>query len=600
MARFQHNWVWQLALAVIAAVFVILPELASAAEHTTALEPAAKPTRADYPQIAGVSARSLAWGLAQMHLFLAAFVLAVPLFSLCTEYLGVVTRDQRYDVMSHEFMKITMAAYSLTALAGGGLALALFLFYPHLMGYLLKVFRGQVLLYALLFALESVTLYIYYYSWDALRYGNRKWIHMSIGLVLNTVGLTLMFVANAWASFMMSPAGVDASGAITGTVWEATRNPLWNPLNLHRFLANIAYGGAIVGAYAAYMFLSEKKAETKAHYDWMGYTSNFIAVAGFLPLPFAGYWLMAEVYAYSQQMGITAMGGVLAWLFIIQAVLIGTIMLAANYYLWCGLMRTDRGVHYAPYVKYIAFVLVGGFLVWVTPHSLILTPSEVQMLGGSHHKLLGPLGIMPAKNIAVNLMLVFTFLSFQMFYRSSRIPTVSWAKAGNMAIIALYVVGCLNIVAAGIYGYITPTVYKVGASVPQVATTLSIIVFAVTIDIFMLRGAKTTKVHWGRMSERSQYALFVLPVAFTWLMGLMGYIRSSLKTHWHVYTIMKDNSPEAFIPTIGQAGNTITVITLMFMAVMVFVFWLSRLGATRQPDPDDAPAVAATAREAAE
>jgi len=578
----------EIIIASVCVFAVAWPDLVFAAEQASqavAHAPAPKPTRADYPVIAGMSARTMAWGLGQMHLYLAAFVLAVPLFSICTEFLGVITKDERYDTMSREFMKITMAAYSLTALVGGALTLALFIFYPHLMGYLLKVFRGQMLIYALLFGLESITLYLYYYSWDALRYGNRKWFHMSIGLVLNTVGLTLMFVANAWVAFMMSPAGVAADGAVTGTVWEATRNPLWNPLNLHRFLANIAYGGAIVGGYSAYMFLSEKDPKSKAHYDWMGYTSNFIAIVGFLPLPFAGYWLMAEIYAYSQQMGITAMGGVLAWLFIIQAVLIGTIMLAANYYLWCGLMRTDRGSQYAPYVKYIAAVIIAGFLVWVTPHSLILTPAEIQVLGGSHHKLLGPLGIMPAKNIAVNLMLVFTFLSFQMFYRSSRIPTVSWAKAGNMAIVALYVVGCLNIIGAGIYGYITPTVYKVGASVPQVVTTLSIIIFAVIIDVFMLRGAKTVTVYWGRMSERSQYALFVMPIAFTWLMGLMGYIRSSLRTHWHVYTIMRDNSPEAYIPTIGQAGNTITAITLAFMALMVFVFWLSRLGTTKQADP---------------
>jgi hypothetical protein len=409
---------------------------------------------------------------------------------------------------------------------------------------------------------------------------------LSLGLVLNTVGLSLMFVANAWATFMMSPAGVDpATGAVTGTVWQATQNPLWNPLNLHRFLANIAYGGAIVGAYAAYRFLSARSAEVRAHYDWMGYTSNLIAVAGFLPLPFAGYWLMAEIYAYSQQMGITAMGGVLAWLFIIQAVLIGTILLAANYYLWCGLGRSDQGARYAPYVKYIAVVIIGGFLVWVTPHSLILTPEEVRILGGTHHKVLGPLGIMPAKNTAVNLMLVFTFLSFQMFYRSGRQPTVSWARAGNAVIVALYTVGIVNIVAAGIYGYITPTVYKVGASVPQVVTTLSIIIFSLVIDGFMGRGARKSKVHWGRMSVRSQYALFVLPVAFTWLMALMGYIRSSVRTHWHVYTIMKDASPEAYIPTIGSAGNAITVITLAFMAVIVFVFWLSQLGGTHQAEP---------------
>ncbi len=572
-------------------IFILVPDIAIAAadaakEAGQTIAGAPQPTRADYPIIGGLNSRTMVWGFAQMHLFLAAFVLAVPMFAIAMEYVGHLTKDERYDAMAHEFMKITMSAYSLTALFGGSLALALFLFYPQLMEYLMKVFRGQFLIYPVLFLLESVTLYVYYYSWNSLRYGNRKWFHMTIGLLLNTVGLSLMFIANAWATFMMSPSGVDpTTGAVIGTVWEATRNPLWNPVNLHRFVANIAYGGAIVGGYAAYMFLASKKKDVKAHYDWMGYTSNFIAIAGFLPLPFAGYWLMAEIYAYSQQMGITAMGGILAWLFIIQAVLIGTIMLAANYYLWCGLMRTDRGAQYARYVKYIAVVIVGGFLVWVTPHSLILTTDEIRMLGGTHHKFLGPLGIMPAKNTAVNLMLVFTFLSLQMFYRSSRVPTVKWAKAGNMAIIALYIIGCINIVFAGLYGYITPTVYKVGAAVPQVVSTLSIIVFAATIDAFMLRGAKSEKVHWGRMSERSQYALFVLPVAFTWLMGLMGYIRSSLRTHWHVYTIMKDQSADAYIPTIGQAGNTITAITLSFMAIMVFVFWLSRLGASSQEKP---------------
>jgi len=576
-------------ISLIATAILFAPELAFATETianaVAEALPAPKPTRADYLSVSGVSSRTLVWGLAQMHLFLAAFVLAVPFFVLCIEFTGKLTNDDRYDSMAHEFMKISMAAYSFTALVGGGLAITLFLFYPTLMGYLMKVFRGQTLIYALLFLAESVCLYIYFYSWQALRYGNRKWAHMSIGLILNTVGLTLMFVANAWASFMMSPAGVDPTGAITGTVWEATRNPLWNPLNLHRFLANIAYGGAIVGAYAAYRFLSANTDELRAHYDWMGYTSNIIAIIGFLPLPFAGYWLMAEIYAYSQQMGITAMGGILAWLFIIQAVLIGTILLAANYYLWCGLGRTERGQLYVPYVKYIAAVMVGGFLVWVTPHSLILTPQEVQMLGGTHHKLLGPLGIMPAKNIAVNLMLVFTFLSFQMFYRSNRIATVSWADKGNAFVVALYVIGCLNIIGAGIYGYLTPTVYKVGASVPQVVSTLSIIVFAGVIDYFMYRGSTRTVVNWGKMSTRSQYALFVLPVAFTWLMALMGYIRSSLRTHWHVYTVMKDNSAEAFIPTIGQAGNIITVITLAFMGLILFIFWLSQLGGTVQNKP---------------
>ena len=35
----------------------------------------------------------------------------------------------------------------------------------------------------------------------------------------------------------------------------------------------------------------------------MGYIGNFVAICAFLPLPFAGYWLAKEIYAYSQTLG---------------------------------------------------------------------------------------------------------------------------------------------------------------------------------------------------------------------------------------------------------------------------------------------------------
>ena len=56
-------------------------------------------------------------------------------------------------------------------------------------------------------------------------------------------------------------------------------------------------------------------------------------------LPFAGYWLGREIYEFNQQMGITMMGGFMSWLWIVQAVLIGVLFLAANYYLWVGMGR---------------------------------------------------------------------------------------------------------------------------------------------------------------------------------------------------------------------------------------------------------------------
>ena len=548
--------------------------------------PAPRPKRADYPSI-GVSSRGVVWIVAQMHLFFGALVLAVPIFVLVIELIGFKTEDDRYDDMAHEFMKVSLTAYAITALFGGTLALSLFMLYPDFMGYMMRVFGSQVLVYAVLFFLESMLLYIYYYGWDALRYGNLKWVHLTLGLLLNAVGTTLLVVANSWSTFMMAPSGVDpATGAVTGSIWEIMKGPLWNPLNLHRFLANIAFGGAVVGAYAAFKFLAAKTPAEKAHYDWMGYTSNFTAILAFLPLPFAGYWMMAEVYAYSQQMGILAMGGILAWLFVIQAVLICTILLAGNYYLWTGMARTEGGTRYRWLIKYIAIVLVLGFLVWVTPHNIIFSGDEVARLGGGNHPVLAPLGIMPAKNIAVFLMLIFTFLSFQLYRRADKVITVAWKDLGNTLIVVIYIVASANVIFAGVYyGYFTNTVYKVGSSVIQVMSTVVVIVSGVVIDTLMFKGARSLPVHWGKVPDRSQYALFALPIAFTWLMALMGYIRSSVRTHWHVYTVMKDNSADNFIPTLQTVGNMVTLVTLLFLSFLLFIFWIANLSNTKQVPP---------------
>ncbi|MDP6350851.1 MAG: cytochrome ubiquinol oxidase subunit I [Alphaproteobacteria bacterium] len=550
----------------------------------TPYPPAPRLSESDYPHIAGVNGRIVVWLAAQLHLWFAAFVLAVPIFVLIIEAIGMATRDSRYDDMAYEFIKVSITAYSLTAILGGLLAFSLILFYPDLFQYLSGIFKESMFYYALLFFAESAALYLYYYGWRWLRYGFRKWVHLSLGLVLNAVGTTLMFLANAWLTFMMSPAGIDAAGAFGGDPWAAMHNFLWNPINLHRFVANVAFGGSIVGAYAAFKFLNAIRGEERAHYDWMGYNANFIAISALLPLPFAGYYLAAEIYAYSQQMGITLMGGIFAWLFIIQAVLIGTLFLSANYYLWCGMGRSEGAARYNKYVKYIGIVLIAAFMVWFTPHTLVLTNAELKALGGPYHQYLGPLGIMPAKNSAVNIMIIFTTLSFLIYRRANKVATVSWVGAGNAAQIALFTAGIINILFLGIYhGYFTNTVYKIAASIPQVITTLVIIVASTVIDSLMYRGARqVAPLQWGRVPDRAQYALVLLAVAFTWLMGLMGYIRSGIRQHWHVMYVMRDNSPDAYTPSLAYAANVVSVGTVIFLGMVIFVFWISQLGAREQ------------------
>ena len=574
--------------AIVVLVLLYEPSLASTteADATSTLEVEAPHfTSADYPRIGNMNSRITVWLVAQLHLWFAAFVLAVPIFVFIIEAMSMWTRDKRYDDLAYEFIKVSITAFSLTSILGGLLLFSLVIFYPGVMRYLTDIFHESMFFYAVLFFAESTLLYVYYYGWHWLQGGNRKWVHLTIGLSLNAVGTTLMFIANAWITFMMSPEGVDLDGVFRSDSWTAMHNFLWNPINLHRFIANIAFGGSVVGAYAAFKYLAAITSEERSHYDWMGYTANFIAITALLPLPFAGYYLTAEIYAYSQQMGITLMGGVFAWLFIIQAVLIGTIFMAANYYLWCGMGRSDGAARYTGYIKYIAAVIVVAFLVWFTPHTMVLTNAELKSLGGPYHAFLGPLGLMPAKNTAVNIMILFTALSFLIYRRSNRVPTVAWVTAGNAAQLALFTAGIVNIFWLGIYyGYFTNTVYKVASSIPQVLTTLVIIIVSILVDALMYRGAREVgPIHWGRVPQQAQYALVLLAVAFTWLMGLMGYIRSGIRQHWHVTNVLRDTSPDAFTPTLGYAANVVSVGVLIFMVVVVFVFWISQVS-SRETD----------------
>jgi len=541
----------------------------------------------DYPVISGVNSRIAVWIVAQLHLFFGAFVLAVPIFVWVIEVVGMTTKDPRYDHMAHEFMKVAMTGFSLAASFGGLLTMLLIVLYPQFMHYMVSVFGKVMIIYALMFFAESFFVYTYYYGWDRMNESGNKKLHLFLGLGVNASGLVLMLLANSWTSFMMAPAGIGDDGAFLGNTWAAIAGPLWNPLNLHRFIANIAYGGSITAAYAAYKVLTTKDAREKAHYDWMGYTSFFVTMAGLLPLPFAGYWLTKEVYAYSQQMGITLMGGVFAWLFIIQAVLIGALFLSSNYYLWCSLGRTNGGGRYSFMIAPIGTVILFAFLMWFTPHTMIMTAGELAQIGDAHHPVLGFFGVMAAKNTAVNILLVSTFCSFQIFSRANKeaVGDGFWQKNGTAVQIGLYIAAVANIISLGIYSYYLPAGTRIGLSVPQVCTTLTLLVVGTIIDVLMFKGSREVgEMKWGNMPVRAQYALFLLAVSFTWLMGLMGYVRSGIRQHWHVYTVFRDNSVNAFTPTLPYAANMVTLIVIIFVALVLFMFWMPILASKKKKE----------------
>jgi hypothetical protein len=278
-------------------------------------------------------------------------------------------------------------------------------------------------------------------------------------------------------------------------------------------------------------------------------------------------------------MGITMMGGFMSWLWIIQAILIGVLFLGSNYYLWLGMERIPGSERYRKFVPPMLIVLTLGFLVWATPRSMVITLDEARAMGGTHHPFLGFFGVMSAKNTVVNLMILTTFLSFVLYRRANRISVRPWVKTGMAVQWAAFAVAAAVVVFYGVYGYFVESLVRIGFSVYQVVAVLGAIVVVMAVDIPMFKGARSTgAIRWGTIAPRSQYVLIILAVTFTWLMGLMGFARSGIRQHWHVYGVLRDTSVDAATPALGYAANVITIVTLAFFALVMFIFWLGGLG----------------------
>ena len=554
--------------------------------------PAPELGESDYNNYEFAPSRMLLWMANQQHLYFGSFVLAVPIFCMLIEFVGIRTKEsdpvlsEKYDKLAQDLMKVSLTAYSWTAILGGILLFTFITLFPGFFKYMAGIFRPVMHVYALMFLAESGVLYVYYYGWEKMKHDPfLKWIHCSLSVLLNLIGTVLMYLANSWATFMQAPGGIDEQGRFLGNIWHVIHSTLWNPVGVHRILGNIVFGGGIVGAYAAYHYLTAKTAEEKAHYDWVCYIAMFICIFGLIPLPFAGYWLMKEVYAFRQQMGITLMGGIMAWLFIIQAVMIGLLFFAANSYLHNSMSRVKGSHRYMKYAKYMVLLLIVCFTMWMTPHTIVMTPAELKDMGGAQHPIVGNFGVMSAKNTAVNLMITTTILCFLLYQRSNKKINVSWATQGNSWLSAIFVLAAVNIIFLGVYGYALPANQRVGLSVPQVTSTLTTLFAGTAINISMFKDSDSYgDIEWGTQSRVATYAIFLLAISFTWLMGLMGYIRSAVRLFWHVTEVVRDNSVDAYTLTIGEAGKMLSFNALFVWVQFVIVFWVGSLTGKKTPE----------------
>lgn len=307
----------------------------------------------------------------------------------------------------------------------------------------------------------------------------------------------------------------------------------------------------------------------------MGAVALLFLLGALITMPFGGYWLMREIYAFRQQMGITLLGGLLAWQGIVLVTTMAILIFSVNYYFWQRINGADESASYDWMSKWVFGVLTLCALVYITPHTMVMTPLELKNVGGQQHPVIGNYGVESAKSTAVNLMLLVTAWSF-LIWRFSQRGISREKSAWHLQTLALvFLIGAANILWLGIYGYYIPANVRVGLSVPMVATTFTVVMIAAFIGRWTKGDVALPESQWGRLPTRGYYALLLIAFMATWIMGLGGYRRSSVRLYWHVTDIMKDASPWAFTHTTGFAVNVITLNTLIFWVGVAAVLWLT-------------------------
>jgi len=407
----------------------------------------------DFPLI---GARTAIWLVAQLHLFFAAFVLGAPIFIVISEWLGLRTGDQRYERLAQETMKVVAIAYSLTAIFGVLFAFVLMGPYQPITNYLFKALYPVWVAYGAFILLETVCMYVYWYTWKPLsRTAAGKWAHIGIGVLLNALGTAVMLLMNAVTGFMNTP----PKGIESATLWAMIDNATWWPLNLHRFLGNVTFGGFVVALFAAFMFLTSRKDEDRAFYDWMGYIGNLIGVGALITMPLAGYILSREFFVYDAQLATFMMADKLSGYFVMQGLLVVLLFLGANFYMWLSMQRVEGGARFAPHMKAIFGVLLAGGIVWVVPQNFFPDLLAKAPAGVSEQALILPerftfLGLMVAKALAVTAIIIMTFVTYLLYRRARATGAIRWGRIDPMAQYVLIFIPAVAIYLMGLMGAI--------------------------------------------------------------------------------------------------------------------------------------------------
>ena len=392
--------------------------------------------------------------LVQTHILFATFIIGAVLIAATSEYLGMVTKQPRYERFARNLARFVVLLFASGAALAITFVLALITLFPVFFSYLQNIFFWVFLVEAFMFLGQIIIVYAWYNVWDKLAY--RKTIHVTFGMIAGFFGLMAMTMIDAVASYMLTPAEHPATD-----VARTFLNQTMIPLNIHRFVGNFSYAGFLIAGWGAWRYLRSTREDDREYYDWMGHW-GLIWGFGFLILqPVMGYGYLKSIRESAPEAFETIMLGSKAWLFLLLMTWIAIMTLASTAYF---VHKLRFAVKPTPTLHKLAVGALGFAALFavlnIVPADANLIPQiGLTFLGGEETKI--PLGSMyPWKYIGlIGLMLVGFFIAA--LYLRATATGFQWGRASRWSQFALIVCAVTVVLTMVTMGYTRETARRV-------------------------------------------------------------------------------------------------------------------------------------------
>src|ERR671912_2574278 len=392
--------------------------------------------------------------LVQSHILIATFILGASLIAPTAEYLGMVTKQPRYERFARNLARFVVLLFASGAALAITFVLALVTLFPVFFSYLQNIFFWVFLVEAFMFLGQIIIVYAWYNVWDKLAY--RKTIHVTFGMIAGFFGLMAMTMIDAVASYMLTPAEHPATD-----VARTFLNQTMIPLNIHRFVGNFSYAGFLIAGWGAWRYLRSTREDDREYYDWMGHFGLIWGFGFLIMQPVIGYGYLKGIRESSPGAFETIMIGEKSWVFNLLVIWLAVMSIASTAYFVHKLRFAVKPMEFLRKLSVGAL----GFTALFTTLNIIpkdgnLVPQiGLIILGGEQTQF--PLGSMyPYKYIGlIGLMLVGVFV-IALYLRASA-TGFHWGRASRWSQYALIACAVTVILTMVTMGYTRETARRV-------------------------------------------------------------------------------------------------------------------------------------------